>query len=206
MIEFRKIKDPYKHIDVIVTKAMQVKLPHGHYETWQEIKVGRKIYDVNIFTGEKYGLSEEEDNLRVCIYPTAPDPHHNGLRITKVDDDFCSFNMVEYISSDSKVSCSDSCIHGAGYNCRLCRNFKDTLYYKELVSDSAVIEWREEVHGDDLNCSCGNQTHLDGFYPCLPNGVEIDPILGSPWTDLYICGKCGQVFKWISTGGTHEKN
>ncbi len=32
--------------------------------------------------------------------------------------------------SDTKFSCPDYCVHDAGYNCKQCSRYKNTLYYK----------------------------------------------------------------------------
>ena len=50
---------------------------------------------------------------------------------------------------------------------------------------------------EDAPCECGNETHTDGFYPCLPNGAEVEPSIGSDWDGDYVCGRCGKIEKLI---------
>jgi len=40
-------------------------------------------------------------------------------------------------------------------------------------------------------CLCGNQSDLDGFDTCLPDGRRIEP--EGPWQDHYICNRCESV-------------
>jgi len=49
--------------------------------------------------------------------------------------------------------------------------------------------------GSDENwvCICKNRPDSDGFFPCDENGNEIEPIIGSGWEALYVCGKCGRI-------------
>lgn len=64
---------------------------------------------------------------------------------------------------------------------------------RELAGDVTV-----EVTGyhdqDDLTCRCGNRPYLDGFYPCLDDGTEVEPDADGPWDGAsYRCARCGQV-------------
>jgi hypothetical protein len=36
----------------------------------------------------------------------------------------------EIMHSDTEFSCPDYCIYDAGYNCKQCSRYKNTLYYK----------------------------------------------------------------------------
>lgn len=52
--------------------------------------------------------------------------------------------------------------------------------------------WQGGKYGDDPVCECGNRTHLEGFYPCLIDGTEVEP--DSSWVNpLVVCGRCGVV-------------
>ena len=58
-----------------------------------------------------------------------------------------------------------------------------------------MSEIKDKIMGDNFTCACGNQSHMDGFYPCDENGTEVEPINGK-WNDyLYTCGHCGQVYR-----------
>lgn len=44
-------------------------------------------------------------------------------------------------------------------------------------------------------CSCGNEPHLHGFYPCLTNGTPVEPVLDGAWDGvLYVCAKCYAIY------------
>jgi hypothetical protein len=43
-------------------------------------------------------------------------------------------------------------------------------------------------------CLCGNTPDMDGFYPCLPGGTEVEPDAGGPWDGKhYLCHGCGRI-------------
>ena len=42
-------------------------------------------------------------------------------------------------------------------------------------------------------CVCGNEPEIHGFYSCDQKGVEMEPLIGSSWDGLYVCGKCGRI-------------
>jgi hypothetical protein len=44
-------------------------------------------------------------------------------------------------------------------------------------------------------CICGNTPLGDGFFPCNESGNEMEPAIGSGWTDLYVCARCGRIIK-----------
>lgn len=50
--------------------------------------------------------------------------------------------------------------------------------------------------GDEWHCRCGNQSHTDGFYPCLRNGQFVEPT-EEKWTDgdLHRCERCGAIIE-----------
>ena|ERR1700761_5103140 len=54
---------------------------------------------------------------------------------------------------------------------------------------------REAGDEDAWICICGNTPVDDGFYPCDENGNELEPTIGSGWTDLYVCANCGRIIK-----------
>ena len=50
---------------------------------------------------------------------------------------------------------------------------------------------------EDWTCTCGNQPHTDGFYPCDPTGRELDPTL-DPWDGvLMVCGWCQTIIRMV---------
>ena len=52
----------------------------------------------------------------------------------------------------------------------------------------------EPEDDDAWICTCGNQPHRSGFYPCDHNGDEVEPVEGK-WDDLYVCAQCGNIIK-----------
>lgn len=42
-------------------------------------------------------------------------------------------------------------------------------------------------------CICKNTPSGDGFYPCDEKGNEMEPTIGSGWTNLYVCAQCGRI-------------
>ncbi len=47
---------------------------------------------------------------------------------------------------------------------------------------------------DNFTCTCGNRADLDGFYPCLPDGTQVEPHLNGDWDGgQYVCGRCNKV-------------
>ena len=58
----------------------------------------------------------------------------------------------------------------------------------------------EEGDEEAWACLCGNTPPFAGFYPCDQHGDELEPVIGSGWTGLYVCnGKekngsyCGRI-------------
>lgn len=49
------------------------------------------------------------------------------------------------------------------------------------------------AEADDWVCVCGNMPHSDGFYPCLPDGTEVEPLQDGPWDGLYVCARCTRI-------------
>jgi hypothetical protein len=49
---------------------------------------------------------------------------------------------------------------------------------------------------DAWRCICGNYPSGDGFYPCDEQGNEMEPVIGSGWKDLYVCGQCGRIIRY----------
>lgn len=48
---------------------------------------------------------------------------------------------------------------------------------------------------DAWHCICGNTPCGSGFYPCDAQGNEVEPVSGSGWEDLYVCGRCGRIIR-----------
>ncbi len=46
---------------------------------------------------------------------------------------------------------------------------------------------------DGLRCLCGNTPDADGFYPCLPDGTQVEPDADGPWDGLHWCAQCGRI-------------
>lgn len=46
---------------------------------------------------------------------------------------------------------------------------------------------------DGWICICGNTAADDGFFPCDQYGNELEPTVGSAWSGLYVCFKCGRI-------------
>jgi len=43
-------------------------------------------------------------------------------------------------------------------------------------------------------CLCGNDPSRDGFYPCLHDGLVVEPDLNGPWAGaLYYCERCHRI-------------
>lgn len=57
----------------------------------------------------------------------------------------------------------------------------------------AIIIGINEV--DEYECTCGNTSFDDGFFPCDTNGKEIEPTSSSGWNGLYVCANCGLIHK-----------
>lgn len=55
---------------------------------------------------------------------------------------------------------------------------------------------KEFLKGDEYDlgtCICGNMSHCDGFYPCDPNGHEVEGT-DKDWNEpLYVCARCGRI-------------
>jgi hypothetical protein len=47
---------------------------------------------------------------------------------------------------------------------------------------------------DFIICICGNEPYINGFYPCLDNGLVVEPIVGGEWNEqLYYCEQCHRI-------------
>jgi len=53
----------------------------------------------------------------------------------------------------------------------------------------------DKTDSDAWVCICGNTPLKDGFFPCNDSGDEMEPTIGSGWTDLYVCARCGRIIK-----------
>ena len=63
-----------------------------------------------------------------------------------------------------------------------------------------IIEIMEKITHEPQDedawiCLCGNTPSDDGFYPCDDTGQEIEPVLGSGWDELYVCGRCKRLIR-----------
>jgi len=79
----------------------------------------------------------------------------------------------------------------------LVRHPEWTREYYSLSSFQSRLKNIEIVNTQEgeLVCGCGNNTLLDGFFPCDEKGNEIEPTINSNWNGLYVCAKCGQIHK-----------
>lgn len=42
-------------------------------------------------------------------------------------------------------------------------------------------------------CLCGNEPHIDGFYPCDSEGESVEPTPEEWTTNCYVCERCGRI-------------
>lgn len=70
-------------------------------------------------------------------------------------------------------------------------------YFVCGIAEDRMVEvkaWDDDDYPDDIECECGNTPHSNGFYPCLPDGTEVEPVIGGDWDgESYVCGRCGTV-------------
>lgn len=64
-----------------------------------------------------------------------------------------------------------------------------------LIGIENIEEDYAVLPNEDAECSCGNMTHLDGFYPCNAEGTEIEPTEEAGWNGLYVCARCGKIYR-----------
>ena len=56
---------------------------------------------------------------------------------------------------------------------------------------------------DTVTCLCGNEPHIDGFYPCLSTGEVIEP--EGYWDEaLYYCESCHRIINMITGAVTGQ--
>ena len=53
------------------------------------------------------------------------------------------------------------------------------------------------ITNEDWLCDCGNQSHIDGFFPCDSNGTEVEPTVDSDWDGLYVCARCERLHQLL---------
>lgn len=98
--------------------------------------------------------------------------------------------------------------------CDMCSKYSNTCkslgvlkickYCLSKKKDSPVLDWASSL-GDDISCICGNTPHQEGFYPCLPDGLSIEPNVGSGWENHFKCAKCHQIFRDLSVKVEEDK-
>jgi hypothetical protein len=49
------------------------------------------------------------------------------------------------------------------------------------------------VDADEMRCPCGNDTGQDGFVPCTPQGVEVEPTAAEWRLPLWECVRCDAI-------------
>lgn len=63
-------------------------------------------------------------------------------------------------------------------------------------------EWITAEAEDAWLCICGNQSHLDGFWPCTADGTEVEPTVDGPWDEkLVLCRRCGRIMDQSTYSG-----
>ena len=85
----------------------------------------------------------------------------------------------------------------------LCHRYDTEPGFRDRVDEAIAASekyWPGErirkEPGDDIECvpSCNNNPAMDGFYPCLWNGEEVEPYAEGPWKGrLYVCARCGRI-------------
>jgi len=56
-----------------------------------------------------------------------------------------------------------------------------------------------QLIGQELLCeNCGNSENKDGFFPCDVNGETVCPTPDEWEKELYLCPRCGEIFKQVS--------
>jgi len=85
----------------------------------------------------------------------------------------------------------------------LCHRYDTEPEFRARV-DEAIADaekgWPDERirkdPGGDIECvlSCNNNPSMDGFYPCLYDGTEVEPYANGAWKGrLYCCASCGRI-------------
>ena len=67
-----------------------------------------------------------------------------------------------------------------------------------MSAELVFIEGIPDQIADHVTCLCGNEPHIEGFYPCLPTGEVIEP--DNSWEHtLYYCERCHRIID-LTTG------
>jgi hypothetical protein len=67
-----------------------------------------------------------------------------------------------------------------------------------LAALYAPNEYVDVVRLDGLQCLCGNEALLEGFFPCDEHGTLVEPTT-EDWNGfLYRCDRCGRIFNQYS--------
>jgi hypothetical protein len=65
---------------------------------------------------------------------------------------------------------------------------------KASNKDMPMITEHVKLDHDFIICICGNEPYINGFYPCLDNGLVVEPIVGGEWNEqLYYCEQCHRI-------------
>lgn len=117
---------------------------------------------------------KEEENLEDWKHKAYPDIP--GVRLMRAVYGLCP---------DCDHERSEHSVQGdGGHHCRVCD----------------PVEKIPQMDGDWAVCLCGNEPHMDGFYPCLPDGTEVEPDADGPWDGkLYRCAKCERIINQYTT-------
>jgi hypothetical protein len=67
-----------------------------------------------------------------------------------------------------------------------------------MLANYDMINFMTKVKHEESNsyawtCECGNTPGDQGFYPCDPKGVQVEPNVG--WCGLYVCDECGAIIE-----------
>ncbi len=68
----------------------------------------------------------------------------------------------------------------------------------------AQAEKKLIIVGGEFNCSCGNYPNAEGAFPCDREGNYVDPCPDEWPDDLYVCDRCGVIFRIPEADGPAE--
>ncbi len=66
-----------------------------------------------------------------------------------------------------------------------------------MTRERVFIDGATGQVADWTDCLCGNEPHIEGFYPCLPTGKVVEP--DHQWVQtLYYCERCHRIIDMIT--------
>ena len=82
---------------------------------------------------------------------------------------------------------------------------KITITEKKEKAPKKIIDWlADNDNNGEITCECGNDEFSCGFVACDQNGNEIDPTKENNWDRLYLCCKCGKIYRDITNWNEEE--